>query len=188
MNCRTQSLRHIRSSIRLSALFVVFVATVAGCSPRDVHQTAEVASTVPSESSRAASVQPVMGTMTSLPDRLEAGDAFELRVSVKIDSAHHIYASNTVRSPFVPATLEVALPDGVEALGTWNGPEPKRRRGGEWIYTDTVEFRRSFRLQTNVPPGLMSIRGEFRFQACTDELCWPPRTIPLATSIRVSLP
>lgn len=188
MNCRTQALRHIRSSIFLSALLVLFVAVLAGCSPPVVPQTVEVASTVPSESSRLSSGQPVMGTMTSWPDRLQAGAVFELRVSVKIASAHHIYASNALGSPFVPATLNVALPDGVEDLGTWTGPEPKRSRGGEYIYTDTVEFRRSFKLQTNVPPGSMSIRGEFHFQACTDELCWPPRTIPLATSLRVNSP
>lgn len=188
MNFQTQALRHFRSPLLLAALLPAFVTTVAGCSARVVPEPVEATPAVPSESSRPASVQPVMGTMTSLPDRLQAGDAFELRVSVKIDSAHHIYASNTVRSPFVPATLEVALPDGVEALGTWNGPEPKRSRGGECIYTDTVEFRRAFRLQTNVPPGSMSIRGEFRFQACTDELCWPPRTIALATSLRVNPP
>jgi len=124
---------------------------------------------------------------SALPE-VRAGEKFEILVRVEIAGAHHIYASNVAGKPFIPTTLDVTLPRGVEALGKWIGPEPTRRRNGELVYTDSVLFHRSLKVRANVPPGLLSIKGELQYQACTEELCWPPRTIQLSSSISVQSP
>ena len=129
--------------------------------------------------------QPVTATMEVTPGELTAGQTFQLIVHVDVASAHHIYATNSIGKPFIPTTLSVTLPSGVEAVGPWIVPEPIRRRNGDLIYTDSILFRRSARLHLNIPVGRLSISGDLRYQACTEELCWPPRTLQLSSTIDV---
>lgn len=138
--------------------------------------------------SKPSSSEPVTAAMKSAPPEVMAGETFEVLVRVEIAGGHHIYASNMVGKPFLPATLDVTLPGGVEALGHWIGPEPIRRRNGDLVYTDSVLFRRRLKVRANVPAGPLSIKGELHYQACTEELCWPPRIIRLSSSIDVRSP
>lgn len=135
--------------------------------------------------SEPSSSQPLTAAMNSSSPEVVAGERFEIVVRIKIAAAHHIYASNLVDKPFIPATVDLALPRGVETLGDWSGPEPTRARNGAFIYVDSVVLRRPLRIRANVPSGVLSIKGELHYQACTEELCWPPRTIKLVASIQV---
>ena len=70
-------------------------------------------------------------------------------------------------------------------VGKWVAPRPKTTKTGEQIYSDSILFRRALNVRLNTPPGLLSIKGELRCQACTEELCWPPAKIGVSTSIAV---
>lgn len=167
---------------------MLLIAIVNGCSSRMVLENKETAGDAQFEFSKPSSSEPVTSAMKSAPPEVMAGEAFEILVRVEIAGAHHIYASNMVGKPFIPATLDVTLPRGIEALGDWVGPEPIRRRNGELVYTDSVLFRRRLKVRANVPAGPLSIKGELHYQTCTEELCWPPRTIQLSSSISVRSP
>ena len=140
------------------------------------------------ESTKPSSSQPVTAAMQIIPTEVRNGVTFELLVSLEIAGAHHVYASNIVGKPFIPLSLNVTLPDGIEALNDWIAPAPSRTKTGELVYTDSVSFRRSLRVGSNVPAGPLLIKGDLRYQACTEELCWPPRTIDLSSSINISSP
>lgn len=129
---------------------------------------------------------PVTASMKADPTEIYAGSMFEILVRVEIAAAYHLYATNSVGKPFVPITLNLTLPNGVEAVSDWTAPPPTRTRSGDLIYTDSVQFRRSLRVGSNVSTGLLSIGGELRYQACTEELCWPPRALKLSTTVGVS--
>lgn len=134
--------------------------------------------------SKPSSSQPVTAAMKTTPTEVRAGEIFEILVRVEIAGAHHIYASNVVGKPF-PISLNVTFPGGIEASGDWIAPAPSRTKTGELVYTDCVSFRRSLKVGSNVPGGPLSIKGELLYQACTEELCWPPRTIKLSSSVTV---
>ena len=164
------------------------MAIVTGCASRILPETKATITDAQFALPKPSSSQPVTAAMKSASSEVIAGETFEILVRVEIAGAHHIYASNVVGKPFVPTTLEVMLPRGVEALGNWIGPEPTRKRNGELVYTDSVLFRRQLRVRANVPAGPLSIEGELHYQTCTEELCWPPRTIQLSSSISVQSP
>jgi DsbC/DsbD-like thiol-disulfide interchange protein len=165
---------------------MLLIAIVTGCYSRMAPHTKET--DAPFASSKPSSSEPVTAAMKSAPPEVMAGETFEILVRVEIAGAHHIYASNVVGKPFIPTTLDVTLPRGVEALGNWIGPEPTRRRSGELVYIDSALFHRPLRVRANVPAGPLSIKGELHYQTCTEELCWPPRTIQLSSSISVQSP
>lgn len=163
----------------------MLLAGAAGCSsePEGAKQlTATEAAIAPDNTS---SELPVTASMEATPRALMAGQTFQIVVHVTVANAHHIYATNSIGKPFVPTTLEVTLPAGVETTGPWIPPEPIRRGNGDLIYTDSISFVRPARLKMNIPSGRRSIAGELRYQACTEELCWPPRTLQFSASIEV---
>jgi hypothetical protein len=166
---------------------LVLIAIVIGCSSRTVPEAKKTVTNAPFVPTEPSSRQPVTAVMKSAPNVM-AGQAFEILVRVAIAGAHHLYASNASGQPFIPTTVELTLPRGVEALGDWIGPEPTRRRNGELVYTDSALFRRQLKVGANVPAGPLSIKGELHYQACTEELCWPPRSIPLSSLIHVHSP
>jgi DsbC/DsbD-like thiol-disulfide interchange protein len=116
---------------------------------------------------------------------LRAGESFELLVRLRIAGEHHINPLNEAEKPFIPTTLKLTLPEGIESVGDWTAPEPGKARSGAKIYTDSVLFRRRLKILENAKQGTLSLKGELEYQACTSELCWPPKTISLLTTIVV---
>ena len=187
MNSREPFRRRVHYLSRTSVVLLLLIAIVTGCASRMVPETKVTITDAQFALPKPSSSQPVMAAMKAEPPEVLAGEAFEISVRVEIASAHHIYASNVLGKPFVPATLDVTLPRGVEAVGKWIGPEPTRRRNGDLVYTDSALFRRPLKVHANAPAGPLSIKGELSYQTCTEELCWPPRTIQLSSSIRVQV-
>ena len=107
------------------------------------------------------------------------------RVIVRIDvpDGCHIQ-SHTPREPFlIPTVIEFDDVDGVE-LGTPIYPEAEVERF-EWtpieldIYRGTVEVVVPFTAAPVVARGGFA-RGSVRYQGCTETLCLPPVSHPIA--------
>jgi hypothetical protein len=102
-----------------------------------------------------------------------AGDGTaELLVAVRIARAHYVHAPGDEGSKFAPLSMELTLPDGVTTVGDWIFPPPQAGRGGSPEYRDSVLLKRSLRIGA-ISPRTLTIGGVLRFQACTEELCWP---------------
>jgi hypothetical protein len=127
--------------------------------------------------------EPVTARMDASRQTLSAGDAFELVVRARIIGGSHIYPLNQAEKPFVPTTLQLTLPNGVEVAGDWQASEPSRAKGGEKVYTGSVVFRRQLKIGSAAAMGRLSLKGELQYQVCTAEVCWPPKTISLSTAI-----
>jgi len=185
MNCRTPLARRIERPSWSPAVLLLLLVLLTGCASRMTAENRESGTGAERALSKPSSSRPVTAAMQPAPSEVRAGGTFEILVQVEIAGGHHLYASNMVGQPFVPATLDVRLPHGVEALGDWIGSVPTRGRNGGFVYTDSALFRRLLKVHSNVPAGMLSIRGELHYQACTEELCWPPRVIQLSSSLRV---
>lgn len=129
--------------------------------------------------------EPVTARMDASRKTLGAGEAFELLVRVRIIGGSHIYPLNQAEKPFVPTTLQLTLPSGIEVTGDWLAPEPSRAKGGEKVYTEAVVFRRPLKIRSAAATGRVSLKGELHYQVCTAEVCWPPKTISLSTAITI---
>jgi hypothetical protein len=117
------------------------------------------------------------------------GDIVEVLVKARIAEGFHIYSANVTNpKSFNTATsVQLALPDSIEPLSDWSVPTA-RHVGAEWIYTNAVVFRRLLKVRADASAGPLPIKGELRCQACNDELCWPPKDIPISTIINIETP
>jgi DsbC/DsbD-like thiol-disulfide interchange protein len=132
--------------------------------------------------------QPVTAAMALTKNELRAGDTFELCIRARIAGGHHIYGTNATHGPFTPTTFTLSLPREVESMDYWSAPKPKEAKGGELVYTESVVFRRHLRIQPSTKPGILKLSAELVCQACSEELCWPPKTMPLSVSVPVQEP
>ena len=130
--------------------------------------------------------EPVKAGMGASRSELAAGDSFELAVEIRIAGGYHIYAATPTNAPFIPASLELTLPPGIRTDGDWVRPKATLARDGAMIYADSVWFRRSLRVQPDALIGKFAINTKLKYQACNDELCFPPATIGLETALTVA--
>ena len=180
MNSRESTERRDPKFSRSISFFCLFAFVCTGCFRQAGHQSR---TTEPDAS--ISSVRQVVAAMTVTPAEVVAGGTVEIVVPVTIASGSHIYATNDADRAFVPTTLDLTLPDGVEALSAWIMPEPIRRNNGDRIYTQAVAFHRTLRVAENVLAKSIPIQVSLHFQVCTEDVCWPPQTITFSSQIDV---
>jgi hypothetical protein len=51
------------------------------------------------------------------------------------------------------------------------------------VYEGKVRITRDFTISPGVRSPQVEVRGQFEYQACDDEICYVPKTVPLAFTI-----
>lgn len=128
--------------------------------------------------------EPVTASMIIRPESANGGDTVEVLVLVRIARAHYLHADNS-HQPFTAVAMNLTLPEELQAVSDWRFPTPEKARDNSLVYRDTVTLRRSLRIRSIASPKILSVAGELRYQACNDELCWPPGTLDLSTSLAI---
>jgi hypothetical protein len=121
--------------------------------------------------------------MTIRPASVSAGGTVEIQVAVRVARAHYVHAASGPGDRFTPLGIDVALPAGVEASKGWVFPAPQNGRTGAPEYRDAVLLKRTVTVLPTVAPQTLVFRGELRYQACTDELCWPAGRLKLSAPL-----
>ena len=128
----------------------------------------------------AASVEPSAGVTVSGPGPLR------VPVSIRIRRGYHINSSQPNDPYLIPTVL--TWDDAPLRVGSITYPPPEEVRY-EFsdkplsVYSGRVEIVTTFEV-SGVPSGAGKLSGSFRFQACNDEACLPPRTRPVTVPLR----
>jgi hypothetical protein len=201
---RHQPQSHIALARRAS-LVIVLLGTLPGCSSDSTANNAVDASaenhsvprvnpvpappTALATSTPVVSVpdpspsEPVTAVMTIQPERASVGETIELLVHIRIASAHFVHAKDDAGGPFVPLTVNSALPEEVEPIGDWRVPTPEKGRGNSQVFRSSVVLRRLLKVVSGSAPATLTVTGELEYQVCTDELCWPRGTLKLSAPL-----
>jgi hypothetical protein len=192
---------------RLVVMAVILVAQIGGCGPDSAithSENAQIDRTAESKGVRnhgqnnvvakgndqllapdPSPNQPVTATMKVRPEILASGEAGEILVSVRIAGEYYVHAAKNPGEPWVPLAISVPLPDGLEFVGDWHVPTPQKGHGGALVYRDSALLRRGLRIGLKAAPRVVRVSGDLHYQACNDELCWPPRTIHLSAPLSI---
>jgi thiol:disulfide interchange protein len=154
----------------LAALVAALLATVA---------TNGVAQTDPikwSGATKATSVRP--------------GAAFEIQVTAQIAEGWHLYS---LTQPPPPIATRISVPAGqpFALAGTIEGPPPHTAFDQSFgieteFYEDSVTFVVPVTAAADASGGKRKIRIDAYFQTCNDQLCLPPKTVPVELSIDIA--
>jgi len=127
--------------------------------------------------------EPVKAVMKFRPASVSDGSTVELLVDVRIARAHYLHAAGDPGSRFTSLDMEVTLPAGIKFIGGWKFPPPEAGRAGAPVYRNSVLLRRSLKVASTLPPQPLIVAGVLSYQACTDDLCWPPGKTELSATL-----
>ncbi len=101
---------------------------------------------------------------------------FLIDVSLEIKEGWHIYADVPADNPSPVTTLDLQLPEGVEAVGQWNRPlgVPDPKDPQIKLLEGFVNFSQKIRLDSSAAGEKIELK--VGYQACNDKLCMPPKT------------
>jgi DsbC/DsbD-like thiol-disulfide interchange protein len=136
-------------------------------------------------------IQPVqwaVSVATKAP--IEAGAKTTFDLTADIQEGWHVYG--LVQPSGGPTPLHVALEDNeaVQAAGAVSGTAPTRKHDPSFDL-ETQVYTRSFILHVPVQvkqhpaAGEQSVSVSVRFQACSDRICLPPRTVHVSAPIEI---
>lgn len=144
-----------------------------------------------------ASAQSVSGKDVVAPeayvsfDPVARGKDFQVAVVLKIRQGFHINAREVSANYLIPTDLRVEAPAGFK-LGTATYPKGTLKTFSFSkdkqlnVYTDTVTIRLPLTALASAPAGAQHLAMKIHYQACSDEICLPPVTKDVDTTINVA--
>lgn len=128
----------------------------------------------------AASIEPNPGVSVADPGPVR------VPVSIRIRRGYHINSDRPNDPYLIPTALAWdSAPFRVESIAYPPAEEVSYDYSDKplSVYSSRIEIVTTFEVES-VPEGLREIRGSFRFQACNDKVCLPPKTIPVTVPVR----
>jgi thiol:disulfide interchange protein DsbD len=118
------------------------------------------------------------------------GSSFQIAVVMKIRPGFHVNAREKSEDYLIATDLKAALPAGFSS-GEVSYPKGKLEKFAFSkiplnVYQDTVILRLPVTALASAPLGEQHIPLKLRYQACSNELCLPPVTLPLDAVVNVA--
>jgi len=118
------------------------------------------------------------------------GSSFQIAVVMKIRPGFHVNAREKSEDYLIATDLKAALPAGFTS-GEVSYPKGKLEKFAFSkiplnVYQDTVILRMPVTALASAPLGEQHIPLKLRYQACSNELCLPPVTLPLDATLNVT--
>jgi hypothetical protein len=129
-------------------------------------------------------------TVTAGPESPRSGWDGKLEISAVIESGYHINSNKPTSEFLIPASVKFKL-NSLVVFGPLEYPRGESKKLGfsedkMSIYEGQVTIAAPFKAAAGAGPGMVKIQGVFAYQACTDQVCLPPRTEDF--EVQVSLP
>jgi len=118
------------------------------------------------------------------------GMDLQVAVVVKIRNGFHMNARQVTEDYLIPTDLRIEPPAGFK-LGTIAYPKGELKTFSFSknkqlnVYTDTVIIRMPLTVLASAPLGAQHFPMKLHYQACSDEICLPPVTKDVDTTINV---
>jgi DsbC/DsbD-like thiol-disulfide interchange protein len=121
---------------------------------------------------------------------LIAGKPGKVEIRFRVNSGYHINSNKPKSELLIPTTIQfapaekinvgkVAYPAGEEFALTFS---PKEKLD---VYTGDVLVSAPVTAAKGVAPGNYTLKAELRYQACNDNSCFPPKTVPVEVAVNV---
>ena len=124
-------------------------------------------------------------------DPVARGKQIDIAVVMKIKEGFHVNARETTFDYLIPTDLKVESTAGFKtgAVKYPKGTLVKFSFAKEQplnVYAGTVVLLLPLTIDSNAPLGEQRLPLKLRYQACNDEVCLPPVTLPVDAVIHVS--
>jgi thiol:disulfide interchange protein DsbD len=122
-------------------------------------------------------------------DGVYPGGTIEVAVVAHITENWHIHGPDPDLVLLIPAKMLFEETENIKILNTYY-PEAELKKYDYWddeleVYLENVTFGILVEISEAMPLGNQKIEGSFKYQACDDTSCRPPKTIPFEACFEV---
>jgi len=114
------------------------------------------------------------------------GKALEIAVVMKIREGYHVNAREVTFDYLIPTDLKAEPPAGFKTGDVKYPKGALHKFSFAKDHTDTVVLRLPVTVSSDAPLGEQHIPLKLHYQACSNEVCLPPVTLPVDAVIHVS--
>jgi thiol:disulfide interchange protein len=129
-------------------------------------------------------------TPVNPPSSVRAGSTTELSLRVDVPKGLHAQSDKPRDPSLIPTTLQLQLPSTVSVVETVFPPSTDFTVQGFdkplAVFEGTFQIKVRLAVSAEQPSGALEIPARFRYQACDEKSCYPPRTINTAWTINVT--
>jgi hypothetical protein len=124
------------------------------------------------------------------PDKVtaKAGTVVSTKLVAQLRSGYHCNSDKPSDEYLIPLKLTwTAAPLEVGEI-VYPQPQMEKYTFSEKplsVYTGDFEIVTKFKVPASAPPGPAVLTGRLRYQACTDRMCLPPKTVDVSLPITV---
>lgn len=128
-------------------------------------------------------------SIAAAPTTVKPGEKFEVKVALNLPSGMHIN-SNKPEDEFTIATEMKMSPAAGFTLETPRYPAGKKQTfnyapKGLTVYEGAVQITVPVQVSKDTKPGQYPIKGQFRWQPCDANVCYPPEKADLTVTVQV---
>jgi len=135
----------------------------------------------------AAAQDPVQWSAKVAAKTIRAGATLDLALTAKIDEEWHIYSVTQAAGGPVPTSVTIGAP--FARAGAIRGPDPRSAYDPNFeLRTETYDGTITLIVPVRAPETAKAstLHAGVTYQACTERLCLPPRTVTLTVRIPVA--
>ncbi len=133
--------------------------------------------------------QVVEARLVASTDAVHPGEPARLAVVAKIAPGFHINEHHPTLDYLIPSELKLQPTPGVTVENIFYPPgQLKKFEFSDdrlSVYEGTVVIGARLGIARTVHPGEITLEGKFAYQACNDQACLPPTSVPVTLQIRV---
>jgi len=134
--------------------------------------------------------QIVKWTAVPAPQRVNPGGRLTVTLKGTIQNSWHTYSITQPRGGPLPTTIKLPPMQPFRLAGPITGTEPERMFDPNFsmqaeIHVERVVYTLPVMVDSNTTGGDHYLSVAVRFQACNDQICLPPATLLVKTTLRV---
>lgn len=127
---------------------------------------------------------------TPLKDPVAAGDSFELILELTIAPNFHINSQKPEDEVLIPTSVEFKKDPAFEVKEI-TFPEARKKKfkfsdRPLSVYEGTIKIKIKIELAEDICGSSLELEGKVRYQACNDEACLRPASVPFKAVIKIA--
>lgn len=122
-------------------------------------------------------------------DKVRKGGTVQGTVTMDIPSGYHVNSNRPLEKFLIASQLQIEAPKGMRA-GSVVYPRPVLRKlkfskSKVSVFEGRTVIRFSVTVPASFPSRTVQLKGHLRYQACNDDICFPPRTRDVSVGLKV---
>ena len=124
------------------------------------------------------------------PARITPGKPSDVELHFKVKEGFHVNSNQPKSELLIPTTLKLEPPTDLAAGSITYPPgkdvsfpfDPSEKLN---VYSDDFTVKAKMSAAKTASAGNFTVHGQLRYQACSDNACFPPKNIPVQFDIQV---